>query len=113
MRDVENLLEQVRNHPETIQFPDVIVAIDKNYEYSPQGFSNGGIRNEAGTNEGSCKILAFARMHELSAAQALALFGDYYRIDVLQNPNGTDHANIRNFIEFGWSQLTFDGTVLK
>ena len=32
----------------------------------------------------------------------LWLFGDFYRKDVLENPDGTDHANIRAFMEGGW-----------
>jgi hypothetical protein len=32
---------------------------------------------------------------------------------VLDNPDGTDHANIRNFIRDGWAGIVFDGVVLK
>ncbi len=52
-------------------------------------------------------------MNRLTPEQTLQLFGDYYRIDVLQNPDGTDHQNIRNFIKFGWNGIAFDGKALK
>ncbi len=53
--------------------------------------------------------LAFAKLHELSEAKTLALFGDYYRSDVLKNPEGSDHQNIRNFIREGWAGVAFEG----
>jgi len=70
------------------------------------------LANEAGQNSGSCKIFAFAQRHGLSQQQALACFGTYYRDDVLQNPNGTDHQNIRNFMDTGWPGIAFDGEPL-
>ena len=69
--------------------------------------------NEAGTNEGSCKIFAFAQLHHLSEQATLACFGQYYREDVLQNPQGNDHGNIRNFIKQGWQGITFESDVLS
>lgn len=67
--------------------------------------------NEAGRNEGSCKISALARLHGLDQSQTLALFGDYYRKDVLENPTGNDHQNIRNFMRDGWDGIVFKGEV--
>lgn len=113
MSGLDDLLDKVTNQPDSVDFAEVIRFIDNNYSYTPGAFSNGAVKNAAGTNEGSCKILAFAQMHGLSVAQTLALFGDFYRVDVLQNPDGTDHANIRNFIEFGWSGVAFDSKVLS
>jgi len=69
--------------------------------------------SEAGSNEGSCKILAFAKMHQLDEAQALQLFGDFYREDVLKNPQGQDHTNIRNFMASGWGGVSFESAPLK
>jgi len=68
--------------------------------------------NSAGTNEGSCKIFAFALIHQLSEQQTLNLFGDYYRIDVLTDPNGSGHQNIRNFIRDGWQGIDFKNVAL-
>jgi len=68
--------------------------------------------NQAGTNEGSCKIFAFAQLNQLNQQQTLNLFGDYYRLDVLNNPDGTGHQNIRNFMQFGWDGIRFNGEAL-
>jgi hypothetical protein len=67
---------------------------------------------QAGSNEGSCKIFAFAKLNNLSDAQTLACFGHFYRHDVQGNPDGTDHANIRTFMRHGLSQVQFDGDAL-
>ena len=39
--------------------------------------------------------------------------GDYYRVDVLQHPDATDHQNIRQFIQYGWAGITFEGCALE
>ncbi len=104
---VEELLNLIDLAPDKIEFRQVIDCIDRNYEYSPTAFSNGDLSNSAGENEGSCKIFAFAKLHDLSKAQTLSCFGSYYRRDVLENPNGSNHKNIRNFIETGWRGIEF------
>jgi len=110
---IQRLMEQLSSDPEGVSFKQVIETIAANYHYTPTRFTNGTLVNEAGTNEGSCKIFAFAQLNNLSEAQTLACFGKYYRKDVLQNPEGNDHANIRNFIQQGWSGIQFDGIALK
>lgn len=107
------ILEQLKTSPETIDFKDVIAFIDKNYDFTPTKFTNGNTVNEADQNNGSCKVFSFAKLNALSKDETLDLFGDFYRIDVLQNPEGTDHQNIRNFIEFGWDGISFEGEALK
>ncbi|MPS72414.1 MAG: type III effector [Chryseobacterium sp.] len=106
------ILEQLKNSPETIDFKGVIAFIDENYDFTPTKFTNGNIVNEADQNNGSCKVFSFAKLNQLSKEETLALFGDFYRTDVLQNPEGTDHQNIRNFIEFGWDGILFEGEAL-
>lgn len=69
--------------------------------------------NEANQNNGSCKIFSFAKMNNLSEKDTLALFGDFYRNDVLQNPEGEDHQNIRNFIKYGWNGIQFTEDALE
>jgi hypothetical protein len=96
----------------SIEFTDVMAVISAEYDYSPTAFSNGDLRSEGGTNEGSCKIFYFAKLNELSEQTTLALFGQYYRVDVLQNPEGVDHGNIRNFMKSGWKGVTFDAVAL-
>lgn len=107
------ILEQLKNSPETINFNDVIVFIDENYNFKPVKFVNGTIVNEANQNNGSCKIFSFAKMNNLSEKDTLALFGDFYRNDVLQNPEGEDHQNIRNFIKYGWNGIQFTEDALE
>lgn len=107
------ILEQLKNFPETINFNDVIVFIDENYNFKPVRFVNGSIVNEANQNNGSCKIFSFAKMNNLSEKDTLALFGDFYRNDVLQNPEGEDHQNIRNFIKYGWDGILFTEDALE
>lgn len=106
------LLEQLKDSPETIQFKEVISYIDENYDFTPTKFTNGNTVNEADQNNGSCKVFSFAKLNTLSKEETLALFGDFYRVDVLQNPEGTDHQNIRNFIQFGWDEISFEGEAL-
>jgi hypothetical protein len=52
-------------------------------------------------------------LHHLDQAQTLGLFGDYYRRDVLDNPDGVNHLNIRNFMKYGWAGIHFSTSVLK
>jgi hypothetical protein len=101
---------------EAVSFDETMAIIAAYYHYQPTEFSNGlnddALINPVGTNEGSCKIFAFAKLHQLGEQQTLSLFGDYYLKDVLPNPNGTGHQNIRNFMRFGWEGVHFNGEVL-
>ena len=107
------IFEQLEKAPHEIQFKDVIAFIDAHYDFTPTRFTNGNTVNEADQNNGSCKVFSFAKLNALSKDETLALFGDFYRTDVLQNPEGDDHQNIRNFIEFGWDGISFEGEALK
>lgn len=97
-------------------FEDSIALIGALYDYTPTAFDNGQgeamAQNAAGQNEGSCRIFAFAALNGLSEADTLACFGRFYRQDVLQNPDGRDHANIRNFMRHGWAGVRFHGQAL-
>ena len=106
------LLSLLKTSPETINFKEVIAYIDENYDFTPTKFTNGNTENEAGENNGSCKVFSFAKLNGLSKEETLALFGDFYRNDVLQNPDGDDHQNIRNFQQFGWDGIAFEGNAL-
>ncbi|SFU15425.1 HopJ type III effector protein [Algoriphagus locisalis] len=108
-----NLLEQISQAPNTIVFSEVIAYIDANFTFTPTRFTNGNTVNEAGQNNGSCKIFSFAKLQNLTPSEMLSLFGDYYRKDVLKNPEGSDHQNIRNFMETGWEGIEFEGEALK
>lgn len=109
---MQTLLAQLKSSPETLEFSQVMEVISANYDYTPSEFTNGDLTSAAGSNEGSCKIFAFAQLQELNEADTLALFGAYYRKDVLENPEGEDHGNIRNFMKSGWSGVSFANTVL-
>ena len=113
---VNTLIEKIRSAPDTVEFNEVIDCIAEHYEYTPTRFINGSsddaVINEAGTNEGSCKIFAFAQLNKLNKAETLACFGRYYREDVLRDPEGTDHANIRTFMRHGPEGIRFDSPAL-
>jgi hypothetical protein len=111
--DLNTFLDKVNASSETIEFNDTIAVIDANYDFTLSLFKNGDIVNEAGKNSGSCKLFAFAQIHKLSPLQTLNCFGTYYRKDVLQHPEGTDHQNIRNFMQYGWEGVLFEGIPLK
>lgn len=107
------LLDKIKQSPESISFPEVIAHIDNKFDFTPTRFVNGSVLNEAGQNNGSCKIFAFAQLNKLTQEQTLALFGDYYRVDVHGNPTGSDHQNIRNFIQTGWGGIRFEEKALS
>jgi hypothetical protein len=101
---------------EAISFDETIAVITEHHHYHATEFSNGLndqlLVNLAGTNEGSCQIFAFAKLQQFDQQQTLNLFGDYYRHDVLNNPDGAGHQNIRNFMQYGWDGICFSGVAL-
>lgn len=117
MHNLDAFIQQIKSQPENIEFQDVISLIDTAYHYTPTPFRNGpvgqSVLSNAGENEGSCKIFAFARLHQLNESQTLNCFGKYYRDEVLPHPEGTDHANIRSFMQHGWEHIAFDAAALK
>ncbi|WP_394170844.1 HopJ type III effector protein [Saccharospirillum alexandrii] len=110
---LNDFADQLYTRPETIDFDQAIAVIDREFEFTPVAFSVGEQHNAAGTNQGSCRLLAFAHAMNLPEATTLALFGDYYRKDVLGNPDGQDHANIRQFMQHGWKGVHFSAIALK
>ncbi|GAB6141289.1 HopJ type III effector protein [Methylosoma difficile] len=113
---LNEFLEQAKSL-QPISFNETIAVIMDNYSYTPSEFSNGlgdsPLINAAGTNEGSCKIFAFAKLQGLDAQQTLNLFGDFYRLDVFNDPDGSGHQNIRNFMRFGWEGIHFASPALQ
>jgi len=102
-------LERLQEHPTSITFQDTIQVVEENYDFTPTAFKNGNQFNKAGENNGSCKIFAFAKLQNLSEEATMACFGAYYFEDVLNNPEGSDHQNIRNFMQTGWNGIEFEG----
>lgn len=110
---LELFLNRLRSEPNRIEFPDAIALINELYDYIPTGFRNHELVSEAGQNVGSCKLFAFARLHDLTEGETLACFGAYYRADVLRDEQGTSHPNIRQFMETGWEGIEFYGVPLR
>ena len=111
--ELSAFLRRLDESPATVAFNDTIAVIDALYDFTPTAFRNGELKNAAGQNNGSCKVFTFAGLHRLSVEQTLHCFGDYYRKDVLGNPGGTDHQNIRNFMKTGWAGIAFEGNALS
>ena len=111
--ELHTFMDKVASSPEKIEFMDTMAVIDTNYHFTETAFVNGGLVNQKGENSGSCKLFAFAQKQGLSEQRTLACFGAYYRDDVLLNPKGEDHQNIRNFIKTGWQGIRFDGNALQ
>jgi len=108
-----DFISQLDSNNESISFEQVMQVINENYNYLPATFTNGELVNKTGTNEGSCKIFYFAKLNGLTEQQTLACFGRFYRDDVVKNPQGNDHGNIRNFIQTGWDKIKFNSVALS
>lgn len=93
-------------------FEDSMALVERYFHYTPAVFHNGPLRNEAGENEGSCKLFALAQHCYLSEVDTLACFGRHYR-QVLDEPAGSSHANIRQFMGTGWSGIRFETQPLR
>lgn len=92
------LVTLIGRAPDQITFQLTMDAVAELYDVREVPFSVGDTKSEAGQNMGSAKVFSFAQISKLDKDQTLNLFGDYYRVDVLENPEGSDHANIRSFI---------------
>jgi len=110
---LDTFLETLKSSPSTIEFDDAMAVIETLYEFTPVSFTNGDLVNNTGQNSGSCKLFAFAKDQGLSQQETLHCFGKYYRDDVMKNPDGNDHQNIRNFMCSGWDGITFEKSPLK
>lgn len=100
-------IEELKNKA----FSEIIAYIDANYTHEPTAFVNGELRNESDQNQGSAKVLFYAKMKQFSKEDTLKLFAEHYEA-VLVDANGTSHQNIRNFIKSGFDGLVFEGIVL-
>lgn len=84
-----------------LNFADVLNFIDTYYDFKPVTFTNGRQHNAVGENNGSAKVFALAKLHGLNQLDTLKLFAEHYE-EVKNNPDGQNHANIRNFLFWGW-----------
>lgn len=109
---INTFIEKIKQQPEAVSFPETIAIIEENYTFTPTAFQNGDQYNAVGENSGSCKIFGFAKLNNLSQTETLACFGAFYFDEVLNNPDGTNHQNIRNFMKTGWNGIQFEGNAL-
>lgn len=93
-------------------FSDTLALVEQHFEYQPTGFHNGPLFNAPGENAGSCQVFALGQYCNLSEADTLQLFAQHYQ-QVLNDPTGNSHGNIRQFISTGWSGVRFEGTPLR
>src|SRR5690606_28454544 len=107
---VRQLLEQLDS--KTLQFAAILAYIDTHYTYTASAFQNGSKYNAEDENQESAKVLSFAKLHNLSQNDTLKLFAEHYEA-VQLTPQGTDHQNIRQFMQHGWTGLQFDRQVLQ
>ncbi|MFT4020293.1 MAG: HopJ type III effector protein [Acinetobacter sp.] len=106
----QDLLQRL--HAGTAQFSDVLAHIEARFSHTPTAFKNGAQSNAATENQGSAKVLSFAKIEGLTPAETLSLFAEHYAA-VLATPEGTDHQNIRQFIQHGWDGVVFEGEALQ
>ena len=109
---IESFKNKLKENPQQIQFAETMSVIETNYNFDPTAFKNGILHNAEGQNSGSCKLFAFAKTQGLSKEETLACFGQYYFDDVLKDPKGNGHQNIRNFMKTGFEGLSFKGEPL-
>ena len=96
---LDTLIAKACVAPASIEFPDMIAAIDNLYDFAPTAFKNGDLENATGQNNGSCELFAFAKLQRFGKEQ--------------KPPAGTDHVNIRSFIKFSWNGIAYAGVALK
>ena len=70
------ILEKLMN--DEANFADVIAFIEDNYTYTASAFTNGNQENAADQNQGSAKVLAYAKLNNLSQEDTLKLFAEHY-----------------------------------
>jgi hypothetical protein len=109
---IADFIDKLTHQADSILFEDFLALIAAHYNFTATGFSNGAQQNGAGENSGSCKVFAFGLLNQLNQQQTLALFGQHYR-DVVANPQGDDHQNIRQFIQHGWDGIQFQQDAAK
>lgn len=104
------LLQQLQNGE--AKFADVLAHIEAHFVHTPTAFQNGAQSNAATENQGSAKVLSYAKIEGLNQADTLSLFAEHYSA-VLNTPEGTDHQNIRQFMQHGWDGVAFEGEALQ
>lgn len=94
-----------------VSFAEIIDHINTGYQFVPTAFRNGEAHNTSDQNQGSARVFAFAKLHQLDEQDTLSLFAEHYQ-SVLQDPQGINHQNIRQFMIHGWTGIMFEGEAL-
>ena len=102
---------KLKTTPTAITFKETMQVIEDHYNFNPTAFTNGDMINNAGENNGSCKLFAFAMHQEFTKEATLFSFGEHYQT-VLKDKNGSSHQNIRNFIQTSFKGLSFENEAL-
>ncbi len=105
----QSLLAQLKDG--SAKFADVLAFIEARYQHTPTAFQNGAQFNAATENQGSAKVLTFAKIEGLNQQDTLSLFAEHYA-SVLATPEAIDHQNIRQFMQNGWDGVKFEGEAL-
>lgn len=108
--DCEVFNSNVEMDASDLKFEEVMEIIDTHYESGLIEFKNGDIVNKPGENEGSAKLLSYAALSNLDKDTTLKLWGQYYR-EVVADPDGDSHQNIRNFMKSGWEGVPFENGI--
>ena len=112
-----NVNEAVRIHLASLDgghadFDDTLALVERHFDYHSAGFHNGPLFNTAGENAGSCKVFGLGLYCSLNETDTLKLFAQHYQ-QVLDDPAGESHSNIRQFMGSGWSGIRFEDTPLR
>jgi hypothetical protein len=112
-----NVNDALRIHLASVEgghanFDDTLALVEQHFHYQPTGFHNGPEFNASDENLGACKVFGIAQYCSLNEVDTLTLFAQHYK-QVLDNPAGESHGNIRQFISTGWSGIRFENTPLR
>ncbi|MBX3253570.1 MAG: HopJ type III effector protein [Chitinophagaceae bacterium] len=94
-----------------MDFAALLAYIDEHYVHMPTAFKNGDQYNHSSENQGSARVLFYARLNNLGKEDTLRLFAEHYQ-NVLDDPGAANHQNIRQFMLKGWDGVEFEGQVL-
>ena len=94
----------------TAKFSDVLAHIEARYQHTQQLFKMVHSKTLLLKIKAVQKFF-FCQVTRLDQAQTLSLFAEHYA-SVLATPEGTDHQNIRQFMQNGWDGVKFEGQAL-
>jgi len=93
-----------------VTFEEFTEMVNEFFETQLLEFKNGDLLNKQGENEGSAMVLSYSALSNFDKETTLKLWGQYYR-EVLADPKGDSHQNIRNFMKYGWEGVPFENGI--